>query len=352
MTRLLLAGYYGCGNLGDEAVLAGAVTGFRRLLPDCELAALSDNPDATSTLHGIAAHRRGVRDAKAAIGACDAFLLGGGGLLQDVTSWRSPLYYLALLDAARRARKPVIVFAQGMGPLQRAWIRRLAKTELDRVDLVTVRDSASAEFLKELGVTRPPVHVTADLALLLEPRPAEPLISGALVVCPRPFEKNEWVAPLGRALRGVALAMNRLVVAVPFDEKLDHDVAGACASAANGRVLVPPAHPAELLGALRPVTLLVGVRLHALILGALAGVPVLGLSYDPKVAAFLDALGRPPVAQLPRVEEQKLGQALLDAVKHRGDIVAAQNERLIALRTAAEQNIRLVAETLGLRVQG
>lgn len=352
MTRLLLAGYYGCGNLGDEAILAGAVAGFRRLLPDCELAALSDDLDATRKLHGIATYRRGLRDAKAAIAECDAFLLGGGGLLQDVTSWRSSLYYLALLDTARRARKPVIVFAQGMGPLQRAWVRRLARSELDRVDLITVRDAASAEFVKELGVTRPPIHVTADPALLLEPRSAAPLISGALVVCPRPWDKNEWVAPLARALRGVALALNRLVVAVPFDEKADHDVAGACASAANGRVLVPPAHPAELLGALQPATLLVGVRLHALILGALAGVPVLGLSYDPKVAAFLDALGRPPVAQLPRVEEQKLGQALLEAVKHRDEIVAAQNQCLTALRAAAEMNIRLVAETLGLRVQG
>ena len=348
MPRLLLAGYFGCGNLGDEAILAGAIAGLRRVLPDCELVALSGAPAETRAVHGIAAHPRGVRVAHAAIADCDAVLLGGGGLFQDITSWRSPLYYLALLDAAQRAHKRTILFAQGVGPLQRRWIRRLCRRVLNRVDLITVRDAASAEVLREMGVTEPPVHRTADLALLLDPAPADPVTGGALVVCPRPWAGDDWVRPLARALRGVALALNRLVLAIPFDTKRDHNIAGAVAAAAGGRVAAPPAQPAELLGALQSAELVVGVRLHALMLGALAGVPVIGLSYDPKVSAFLEALGRPSVAQLPHLDENAIGQALLDATKHRETIVAQQQQRLADLRARAEKNIDLVAEVLEL----
>ena len=60
MKRLLLSGYYGYGNSGDEAVLAGLVTGFRaaRLEAELEIIALSGRPAETRAAHSILAADR------------------------------------------------------------------------------------------------------------------------------------------------------------------------------------------------------------------------------------------------------------------------------------------------------
>jgi colanic acid/amylovoran biosynthesis protein len=66
-------------------------------------------------------------------------------------------------------KKPVIIWAQSLGPFRSkltSWLVRLA---LNRVALITVRDEISLAHLRELGVDGPPTYVTADPAFLLEP---------------------------------------------------------------------------------------------------------------------------------------------------------------------------------------
>jgi polysaccharide pyruvyl transferase WcaK-like protein len=100
--RAVISGYYGFGNVGDEAILAGLLQGFRELAPEATLTVLSGDPAATEAEHGVPAWPRGVRHAASAIRQADLLVSGGGGLLQDATSWRSPLYYLWVLQMARK----------------------------------------------------------------------------------------------------------------------------------------------------------------------------------------------------------------------------------------------------------
>ena len=120
VSRILLSGYYGFGNAGDEAVLAAILASLRREMPDVESAVLSVDPAATTRLHGVAAfHRARPREVLAALRQCDLFVSGGGSLLQDVTSLSSLLFYLAQIRFARMLGRRVMVYAQGIGPLLR-----------------------------------------------------------------------------------------------------------------------------------------------------------------------------------------------------------------------------------------
>ncbi|MGI6649378.1 MAG: polysaccharide pyruvyl transferase family protein [Bacillota bacterium] len=95
----------------------------------------------------------------------DLLISGGGSLLQDVTSWRSILYYLGIVTLALILGQPVMFYAQGIGPIRRPWARWLTRVIANRVRLITVRDQDSLNELKHLGVTKPPVYVTADPVL-------------------------------------------------------------------------------------------------------------------------------------------------------------------------------------------
>src|SRR2546426_4023808 len=105
MSRVVLSGYYGFNNLGDEAVLAATVDALRARRPDVEIAVLSGTPRETGRAFAVEGVPRGrMRDLVRVLRRSDLFLTGGGSLFQDVTSWRSPWYYLGVLALARRLR--------------------------------------------------------------------------------------------------------------------------------------------------------------------------------------------------------------------------------------------------------
>lgn len=72
-------------------------------------------------------------------------------------------------------RKPVVIWAQSVGPFRSRWTSWLARLALERVALITVREETSLSHLRQLGVKRPPIYVTADPAFLLEPASTERL---------------------------------------------------------------------------------------------------------------------------------------------------------------------------------
>ena len=157
----MVSGYYGCGNVGDEAVLAGILEAFRRRSGDeTEIVALSQNPEATTRLHGIhSAYRMSPAIVRETLKGSQLLLSGGGSLLQDTTSLRSLIYYLWVVRVALRMKLPVMFYAQGIGPFRRPISRALVRLIANRVNAITVRDEHSFALLKKIGVNRPPINL-------------------------------------------------------------------------------------------------------------------------------------------------------------------------------------------------
>ncbi len=166
---VLLSGWYGGGNVGDEAVLAALVQMLRERNPDLPITALSVNPEQTARLHGIRAVKRSPLHLRAALMGSDTFVLGGGGTVQDVTSaWNLPSFLLYPL-LARRLGKRVVWSGVGVGPLGTKLGRWLTARAARAAHGITVRDQASADLLARVGAPMQRVVVTADPALALRP---------------------------------------------------------------------------------------------------------------------------------------------------------------------------------------
>jgi polysaccharide pyruvyl transferase CsaB len=317
------------GNAGDEAVLAALVQLFWEREPEIEIAVLSGDPAGTARDHGVAALPRMAPGAiLSGLRQCDLFVSGGGSLLQDATSPRSLLYYLALILLARLARRPVAVVAQGIGPIRRPALRRLTGRILRGVARITVRDAESEEDLRRLGVGtagRPEVTVTADPVFALRPAAADrgKALLGQLSgprpwvgVSVRPWPSVEALLPsLGAALREVDRAGGSLLF-LPLQPEADRPLCCRLAEyTGTGAVLEDAPSPSEWLALVSGLDLVVAMRLHALIFAAAAGKPCLGLSYDPKVDSLLARLDLTPSGRVPDFDPAPFTARLATALR-------------------------------------
>ena len=97
MKKVLLAGYYGENNIGDEAIAEALIKELKRR--GYEVLMLSGDRVTSSQLYGVEAYnRQRLQDMKNAIKNCDFVILGGGSLIQDVTSTYSLWYYIGFIN--------------------------------------------------------------------------------------------------------------------------------------------------------------------------------------------------------------------------------------------------------------
>lgn len=323
-------------------MLAGLLAALRRLAPQGRIVVLSADPAATLSAHRVEAADRSPPGVWRALAGAGLLIMGGGSLVQDVTSARSAAYYLGVMLAAGARGVPVAAVGQGVGPLRRRWVRALTRLAFTRAAVVYVRDRDSAATLTALGVRRP-VGVGADLAFLLDPAPA-PVVQATLAryrlartrarigVAFRAWAGLPPVTATGAVLRRFARAVDADIAVLIFDRARDRALGYELAVAAGGRV-VEVDTPAELLALVGAMDLVVGVRLHALILAVAQGVPAVGLAYDPKVTAFAAEQGLPvvPVDASP----ETLARVLEAAWAVRGELRARLGPTAARLRGLA-----------------
>jgi polysaccharide pyruvyl transferase CsaB len=132
---VLLCGYYGEHNLGDDALLEALLGQLPAGVTP--LVTAHDETQVQARFGVATVPRRRLKAVLAALGRCRALVLGGGSLLQDATSFRSLVYYGALISAARLQGKPVLLWAQGLGPLRRRRSRLLVQALLPAISAIS-----------------------------------------------------------------------------------------------------------------------------------------------------------------------------------------------------------------------
>ncbi len=325
-SQVLVAGYYGSGNTGDEAILATLIQDMRSLQPDLEFVIVSASPDETAARYGV----RAIMDTDIptivdAARAATAVVLGGGGVFHDYWGCASdsiltrdhagiPFYAGFPLLAALTGR-PSMIYAAGVGPLISAEGRELTRAAFEQASVATVRDAESRDLLHEIGVTTADIRVTADPAFNLRPdlerasailsrlgpeRDA-PLVAVCLRSWPVDGPPGQWEDQMARALDTFVERTGAFLVFAPFQALTRHfltdDVAAAdrvmnrMARRARAMPLDAGLRPEVLAGVLARCDLVVGMRLHSVVFAASAGVPTVALVYDPKVARLMTRLG-------------------------------------------------------------
>ena len=359
--RIVISGYYGSKNAGDEAMLAAMLEVLRQFNNDAHITVISSAPQDTLSRHPQVDETVGFTNLPGillSVAKADILISGGGSLLQNVTSGRSLYYYIGVICCALFVRTPVMLYAQGIGPIYGSIARRVMKFVGNMVSGITVRDRGSLEELGSLGISKPPIMATADPVLAI--RPADIAVGKRILAASGVSGSRPVIGLAVREWRGwqhykevfaqvatkISTELNADAVFLPMQYPEDAAVAQKIAAKSSAAVTVLPGEytTTELLSLVGAMDLMVGIRLHALIFAGVMGVPMVGVSYDPKIDRFLASVGEKPAGDLSSISVDALFAEICLKWRRR-DRYRAKNAKLLqSLRELAIKNAAMAIE--------
>ncbi|WP_310830529.1 polysaccharide pyruvyl transferase CsaB [Paenibacillus pedocola] len=370
--KIIISGYYGFRNSGDEAVLQSILNALQKQSQAAgitiEPIVLSIDPEWTTATYGVkSVHRMKLGEVRRAISESDGLISGGGSLLQDVTSSKTIPYYLGIVKLAQWLGKPTFIYAQGIGPVNRKLFHPLIKSVFRKCVYVSVRDEKSRLLLESMGLDGSKIEVVPDPVMGLE-LPGAP---GTLALDPQsPNHSASALNTVGvsvryweesrRELDAIAEGLVQACAEaplhlrfLPFHHPLDNEASRYVIqklekkiAALGGAVSLceDALHPQQMLREVAECDALIGMRLHSLIYAAGRRVPLMGISYDPKIDHFLERIRCTPVGSTQTLEGSMVAAEILHLLEKQEAWKREREPLIAALVEAAEAPARQITE--------
>ncbi|MFS0859529.1 polysaccharide pyruvyl transferase CsaB [Paenibacillus taichungensis] len=375
--KLIISGYYGFRNSGDEAVLKSILTALEeeshRSNVTIEPIVLSGDPESTTSMYGVrSVHRMKLKEVREAIKESDGLISGGGSLLQDATGLKSIPYYLGVIKLAQWLKKPTFIYAQGIGPVNRKMFNPMIRSVFKACNYVSVRDEQSAEYLRGLGLQWNQIHVVPDpvMGLPLPEVNAEEVSSvavnaqGASVHTKLPVigvsvrfwesdrkELTAIAAGLKKLCSKKAVHLRFMPFHLPIDEQASRFVMEMLGDLGNKgsevSITKDLTDPQLMLQEVSNCDVVIGMRLHSLIYAASQYVPPVGISYDPKIDQFMLRLDSETVGNTDTLDGDKLAKTVANLLDQRSQWLKEHEEGITELKQEAKVPAQQIIKYLG-----
>lgn len=351
--KVLICGFYGNYNLGDEAMLSGMIQLLQEQDQNLSFTVFSNDVKDTSQRYNVRAIDRLSRKQRLqrllAIAQSQHFILGGGDLLRDSVMSSIAATWLKPLQKAIHFNCRTAVLGISVGEIWRDESKTLIPKVLNQVNLIAVRDDNSKRILESLGVTKR-IYVMSDLALQtlseLTPKRAHPSdcppqvgislrhlsLRGQSVnqnIYPTILKEIATVADTLAEKYGAIIHLLPLRTYADHYHSTDDDYISALAAMRYSRYssqFVVHRYFDSLSTfneVISKLDLVIGMRLHSLILGAGAGVPVIGAEYDPKIRGFLEEIDQADrCLPLDKFNQEEILPLAHDILSHRAESLA------------------------------
>jgi polysaccharide pyruvyl transferase CsaB len=314
--KVILVGYYGAGNIGDEAILYSMLNRLRSHLDILVLGyGYNTKKNDLGIKYGLLPrYNRPSEILKflKRIAHTDALIFGGGGYFASKLQPRTFYYWLFLAIVAKIFRKKLIFFAASVGPFKKGITSLLAKFILNRADAIILRDSTSERFIKELGV-RNTTKVISDIVFLLESTNSDKDIflnsnmdsssPKVLFVMPIRYQikeiwKNEkyrtkyirYVQSISHLADFVVDQLNGTPIFLPFesgDIKMYLEIISSMKRKEHAvlydKINYDNIDLDFILNIIKHCNFVVGGRYHSTVFSIIAGIPVIPVVYHPKL---------------------------------------------------------------------
>ena len=308
MKGLVFGGWYGSGNLGDEAILFGVNRIFKEVLPGCKLTVLSTNPDYTRKISGLdsvklRSPRELLRTRKEYLeifSESDFCLITGGTPIYDYDYISRIVHFVLPFFSGSQ----IFLFGVGSKHVRSFKGKIINGKMLKRCTRISVRDGPTYNNLERL--TSKAIRLTGDSALFY-PHKANVKSDDRILVCPRYLNHNyrasyhDYLSP-----RNIQIVRNKVAKAcdyliekgysitfIPFHTaKGDNDCyeiarISKLMNSKDAEIQKRPDSPSDFLREASSSKFVIGLRLHSLVLSSIATVPYLSISYDTKIHGFM-----------------------------------------------------------------
>lgn len=299
--KIAICGYYGRGNLGDEAILSVVQKALEKSTQNTKIYVLKNkNP---------------VEISRALCGA-EYFVFGGGSLLQNATSNASFFYYLLIIWLAKLLCKRKIMLANGIGPIvggrsARKLLEKMMASAINTFDFISVRDTNSQKTLEKFLPNRK-INIIPDPALLCEkdeenmPKIAEKSLKNTekttknekkstcfvYIPCENGLKKSKISSQtVATSLAKIEKTHGLPLVVAVLNTVEDLTFARELARLLRGVKIVCPKTPNELYKIFLGAEFVISQRYHGSLFATISKLPALCISNDPKMHAFCKDFG-------------------------------------------------------------
>lgn len=348
---MILCGYYGRHNLGDDILLEQITGNIKKECGAVHNVLLTSAPENIPANIDVAIHRFNIFKICRYMKKSKLFLLGGGSILQDVTSSRSIYYYLFVSNLAKNMGCKLMLYSNGIGPIYKKRHITESVKLLKKADAITVRDSKSLEYLRYIGVDSDNIQVTADEVFTIDPEaiPQNVLPHDKKYICInlRSISTTEsFLNNIAAAVSDIAKEYSLVPVLLPMHYSQDMpalvklDAKLECEHLLISKQL---SH-SETLAMLKRCDIAIIERLHAVIFSCIFGTPFIAINYDPKVQSLckdLDMEGN--IIDINNFDIQKLENVIRKTVINANDISENLKQKAVKKRELAKNNAAVAA---------
>ena len=296
--KVVISGYYGADNFGDESILEVLIQRLKK--DEADITVLSTNPDKTAKTHGVnSIHSFKLGKVMSALSKCDILVSGGGSLLQDATSVKSLFYYLWIIFMAQFYKKQVLIFAQGIGPINNKIGEFFTKKLLKNCRWISVRDDKSLFLLRGWGL-KP--ELVCDPLYGLEVAGSTP--SNRVGIQLRSFKSLTEKLLITLANRVAIEFADKEIEIYSFQDSLDLEV---CQHFEQLLLSVNPnlkttvisgKTPKEIIKLIASLEYMIAMRFHAILIALKYGIKTLAINYDYKIEAICNDAKIPALSML------------------------------------------------------
>jgi polysaccharide pyruvyl transferase WcaK-like protein len=131
------------------------------------------------------------------------------------------------------------------------------------------------------------------------------------------------------------------------DTSICGDVLALMKSSDETCSLIERCTPQEMMTLLGEMDLVIGMRLHSLILAATMNIPVICINYDPKIMGFVSSINQDKYAiNIDDLHVERCLSLVESVWLHRAEIRDEIQERVTQLKQKALWNVHLICEML------
>jgi polysaccharide pyruvyl transferase CsaB len=348
--KITIVGAYGCGNVGDEALLEGIITKIKAYEPNAEIEVFAldqlyiQKMFSVNTVSQVLTRGLTWRVIKGfdflgiirSLYSSNAIIIGGGSLIHERTIYNL-FYYYCLALWAKLSGSKVYFVGLSISTIQSYLGRRIAKRLFSFGELITVRDVKSFQNINALDISNK-YYLSWDLAFInLE----SDLTSHCLKSLELPdqfigvnvcgwFQSEEYWTPneqlQNKRIIEMAVLIDRLIETyednIVFINTVASQDSGVCYEIfkhVKAKPFVTIIHetlsPYEMKQVISQASFLIGMRLHSLVFSTIMGTPYVAFNYDEKIKAFVDRLDIEELHVLD-IEDLNKTNHVLDVIKN------------------------------------
>ena len=319
--KIGIVGNYGNDNNGDEAILLSIIRQLQKAfgVETQNITVFSNNPKQTAERYNVQSAPLYIRGKNAAftfaktfrtntsvVKKLDFLVIGGGGILMDLYKREAPLYGSYAM-MAHSNNVPYVVYGCGAGPLTSSLGQFFIRYMCKHAKNVSVRDPKSEALLKKIGVQKD-IFIIGDPAFSLEAERKgysnRPLKIGVTAV--PYYNASYWPSgdeeKYNNYIKGMAKNLDKIIdkygvqiqfyaTKYPQDADVTKDIQKLMKNPQNTNVLEENLPPQRILEVSSELDVVIGTRLHSLILATDTQTPLIGVSYHTKVNDFMQMAG-------------------------------------------------------------